>query len=220
MPGSANISWLRVPLSGIQEVQNKSYGSAADATGHTITLNTTPVAGNLLILCVNADYDIPTPPSGWTLVVKPAAFCIAAMYYKVAGASEPTSITVTQDTSSSMCLYVMEYSGMAASPFDTNASVSLEGSPISTGTTPTTAQADELLVAMAAFAPDIDTSVSSWSNSFVEKVEVVPTAGTALRLVVASRIVSATGAYSTEATAVNAANLQHIGLIAAFKKAA
>lgn len=218
MAGSATISWLMANTAGANEVQNKSYGSSADSAGHTITLNNTPVSGNLLILCVNADWDIPTAPSGWTLIQKQASNCIGAIYFKVAGASEPKNITVTQSSSSSMAIYVMEFSGMSASPLDTSSFATNQVSPVNSGTTPTTIQANELLIATANFSPDTNTLVTSWSNSFSEKVQIVPSAGTALRLAVSFRIVSATGAYSTAATAVNANTTNaHNGLIATFK---
>lgn len=210
-----------VPSSAIVEVQTKKYGSAADNTSHTITFDTQPVQGNLLILAVAADWDIPTPPSGWTQIRQHQTSVIGALFYKVAGSSEPTSVSVVQSTSSSMALMLFEFSGLTAAPFDTSAyTIAAQASPLSTNTTPTTAQAKELLIALAAFAPDNNTEVISWSNGFKTEDQVIPTSGTIIRLVVASAIVDGVGAYSTAAEAQDAPATQHLAMIATFKQSA
>jgi hypothetical protein len=177
-------------------------------------------------MCVNADWYIDNPyPTGWTAGPTDIGNSIVAILYKIAGASEPTSISVTQKdsggtpSSASMCITVLEYSNIATTnPLDQSSANPDVASPVGSGNI-TTTQANELLVAVAGFAYDTDTSISSWSNSFTEQSSQIATAGALLRLGVATRIVSSTGTYSTAATAVNAANLFHVGLIASFKKA-
>jgi hypothetical protein len=211
-------------ITGITQVQKKSYFSTADADTHTIVLDSTPVEGNLLVMSISSDWYV-NSVSGWTAGPTVAENGVGSMFWKIAGASEPTSIAVTQvngsdvPTSGPMCIGVLEYSGIAtSSPVDQENFNDADSSPLGSGAI-TTTQADELIVAAACFYSDTDTSITGWSNSFTQEMRVIATAGALLSLGVATRIVTATGTYSTEATAVNAATATHVGLIMSFKKA-
>ena len=82
--------------------------SEADNGGAVTTLvidkPTGVVEGDLMLACVRASTDVnmSSAPSGWTLYsgfpYKPSSFNSTWMYYKVAGASEPSTYTWTIDS--------------------------------------------------------------------------------------------------------------------------
>lgn len=87
---------------------------------------------------------------------------------------------------------------------------------LSTGTTSTTAQANELCIGCIGF--DIDNSYGSPTNSFTEVTE---RASGAPDLIVLERIVSATGTYGTTVSFSGSTPLSYAlcGAIATFKEA-
>lgn len=210
---------------GIAQVQKKVYGSVSASTNHTVTFDSGPTQNNLLILTVVGDATASTP-AGWSLATSQVQFVGIYIFYKVAGAGESSSITVTIGSSTNASMVAMEYSGMATStPLDQVAGTNnYNGSAVPSGTTATTAQADELLVAAVGLSGgggSIDsTTFSSWSNSFTEQGSGFGNAGattTHVRNGTADRIVSATGAYSTTAT-ISASTVSASAVIATFKK--
>jgi hypothetical protein len=176
-------------------------GTAEASASVSAVFGATPTQGNLLIaIAGNDDVDTPSTPSGWSVAINEAANNPGqVIFYKVAGASESTTVTVSGYSSNpDLGLHLYEYRGIArTSPLDRTASdAGTSGDPLSSGTTPTTSTRRELLI--AAFVIAKDTTFSGWTNSFAERVE-FETAGT-LAFGGADRIVSATGAYSTIVT--------------------
>lgn len=208
--------------SSFSEVQQKTLASATKNTSHTLTFDTTPTVNNLQVVCITADDYMASPPSGWTQAVSAQDFTGTYIIYRVVPSSPSASVTVTLPTSVNCNLTGFEYSGCAtASPLDVTASAIGQGvgNTISTGTTATTAQANEILVAVAGISSANATfaTVTAWSNSFVEQAQIASTGGEVnVRQVVATLQVSATGAYTSTATLSGGEN-GGVGAIATFK---
>lgn len=132
------------------KVQQKDYFSSASATTHTVTFNTTPIRNNLLLLPIAADGVI-TTPTGWTQITGGVNYTDTELYYKIAGASEATSIVVTINASTALAASAIEYTGnLGVSPLDQTASNIGSGTTgvatWATGTTPATTVAKELVI--------------------------------------------------------------------------
>lgn len=198
-------------------VQSKSYTGTA-AASHDIVLDSGPIQGNLLVLCVVSDATV-TTPSGWDVVNSAVSDTGTYMYTKDAGASESATITVSPTSSASLAMAVLEYSGMTAASLDKTAAAT-NTQPVSTGTTATTAQADEVLVGIVGVNQSASRTISSWSNSFVQLYSVATGSGAShVRLGVALLTVAGTGTYETAAT-LSGAQANCSGIIGTFKIAA
>jgi hypothetical protein len=211
-------------LWAITQVQRAPlYISSANATTHTVTFGSTPTNGNLLVLA-GASNDVISTPAGWTLAVQGIDFKDVKIFYKTAGVSEPTGVTVTIGSSTSCALVAWEYSGMAASSqLDKTASATAQGPTAhGTGTTAATAQASELLIAVVGTDGTNTMSTSGWSNSFTAELDgdTTGSAGFETYITTSSRIVSATATYTTTATTSTSGSTHDSGVIATFKAAA
>jgi hypothetical protein len=139
-------------------VQHKSSycgtGGQAETT-ITVTLDSTPTEGNLLVMtsyCGNGDL---TAPSGWSVahwLIQPVNDDGGGTFYKIAGASESTTITSPEAASANEHVFtVAEYEGpWDASPLDqeTHNSYTIGNTP-RTLTTGTLSQADNLIIGCA-----------------------------------------------------------------------
>lgn len=216
---------------GFSQVQLNTYNSSADATSHSVTYGSTPTSGNLLVIGVISGGEIATPPTGWTLADSPEAASVGLYcFYKVAGASEPTTVSFTQSAAAMMCITAMEYSGMVTvSPKDQsahNTTVGGTAASVSSGTTATTTNANDLLVVVAGAPGDQGApndnlvSFSSWSAGYTTQSAMKSTGTGAFGGVcgsVGTQSVSAMGAYSATAT-WNTTTGNPEALIVAFKK--
>jgi hypothetical protein len=137
-----------------------------------------------------------------------------AIFYKVAGGSESSTVTVTVSSGTQMGLQIYEYSGVATtSPLDQTASSTGSSDSPSSGSVTTTG-ANELLIAGVVI--QASTSFSDWTNFFNEESDFKNIGGSPKRSYAgADRIVTATGTYSTTATAGATASWR--AQIAAFK---
>lgn len=97
------------PPAIVQEAHNG--GSTATIS---VTLAATPTPGNLLILLGrNGANNAPTLDAGWTLDVRQDGNGTQSIIgHKVAGAAEPTTISVSRGASSLQGLHVLEVSGL------------------------------------------------------------------------------------------------------------
>jgi len=114
------------------------------------------VSGDLLILQYarsgSSSY-LTTTPSGWTELIGPIAGSDGqsdkfSIFYRVAGASEPSSVTLTKLAAADAAGIMVAYSGVnTSSPIDASASANLPTSGTS-GTTPsvTTTRANTMLL--------------------------------------------------------------------------
>jgi hypothetical protein len=142
-----------------------------------------------------------TVPSGWSIAAQEGNLTIA---YKVAGASESSSVTFsTTPIPASQTLTIFEFSGTdPTAPLDqvaSNASGGIFGvTNLSTGTTGVTTVADEVLVAAVATNGDPGGFNNAWTNSFVQEFDVISSGfGTLSAQTTALRFVSSTGQYET-----------------------
>lgn len=209
-------------------VQTKQAYAGASATTHSITLDAAATAGNMLLVILFGDKNMGTINTPTTSGVTPLTVIQQAnltsvsggMAYKVANGGE-TTITWTWTTSRESCLYVFEISGLTSSPYDVSAmtaSGDTAGKTKSTGTTATTAQADELAVAvMMADTQDNCSGGRSWSNSFTEYAHVNSTSREGGSI--ATKTLSATGTVETTFTTTSTGD-QMMAIVATFKIAA
>ena len=195
-------------------VQSKAGGASSQTA--TATLDSTPTQGNLLIAVISwvTNGSIATAPAGWTEAkfAGGATHGFLVIYYKVAGASEPTNPAWTAASTAVCHISLFEYSGLTATPLDKVASAGPSFvSTIGTGTTAAIAQADELLFAAVATPEVTRTFSNTWANSFTR----VLLNG---RHQTAALVVSSVATYAT--TEAYSANSWGIGVIVTFKIAA
>lgn len=178
-------------------VQQSNTAVAASFTG-------TPTAGNLLIAVVgNRDASgSPTTPSGWTVARDDSGNTPGQIiYYKIAGASEPTTVTVSgYPAVVSLGIHLYEYSGVdASSPLAGVTLVSGSGTTASSGSVNTSRDGALVLVGFTAAA---GTDYSGWTSGFVEEWDFANGGAPAGRATYAGAdlVTGAAGAYSTSAT--------------------
>ncbi|HEY9391273.1 MAG TPA: hypothetical protein VIR27_16095, partial [Mycobacteriales bacterium] len=75
-------------------VQTAGMASSADGATLTATLGAAPSVGNLLVLVANADTTIGTP-SGWTLAVSAVDNTGLYLWWRVARAGDPATVTIS-----------------------------------------------------------------------------------------------------------------------------
>jgi uncharacterized protein YidB (DUF937 family) len=202
----------------------------------TVTFPQTPTPGNLLVIAGQVE-EIATaataPPTGWTAVFASTSgpqgvatdYFWSFVYYKIAGASEPTSVVVHTggDTGPLVCV-AMEFTGVDT--LDQSAACSTGGTGGAgfcvTGTTGATVQANELVIAMTTVVnPPI--VVDSWvlnGNPLVSlfgSVEWNP--GTTRAIDVAYGISLGEGTYEATAT-LSADSANACACIVTFKSSA
>lgn len=203
-------------------------------TSQTVALGSNSTAGNILIATVacksadNSGYAIPTP-SGWTLAVKDenASNTTPRVYifYKENVASAPASISVDYPgaTPADIATALYEFPGIATSAsLDKTASSSnsTAQSALTTGTTATTAQADELVIAMIANRLASTAQNTPVPSDFTQQFNIQTTnsVGTSsCRLTSHYKTVAITGAYTLGMNCATAR--QYGGAIATFKVA-
>lgn len=181
--------------------------TAQDATASgtsplSATYPSTPTQGNLLIAIVGDSDGLnnATALSGWTQVVPIGNASSASevnIFFKIAGASEPTSVSPTFGASITATIAIYEYSGPASSSvLDKSTSAGGAGSPQSTGTTAATTVASDLVI-VAGFSSGNTPTFTSWTNSVTLRNSVI--IGT-FGLFTGDKIVSATGTYESTLT--------------------
>jgi hypothetical protein len=207
-------------------VQQKTYATPYNSPiyGISVTLNTPATANNLLITCVAIDKasGTITIPSGFTLVQKgEGGISSGAMAYKIATGGETTiswSWTLNEEGS----VWIGEYSGLTTTNVldvsaENEAYLSIATNTISTGTTPTTTQANELAIAL--FAADSGVSVGTtrtWTNGFTTLAEITDTSGSPF-LNVANKTLTAIG--TVQSTLTHNGNDESYAMVATFKAA-
>lgn len=186
-------------------------------TSVSATFSSTPTQDNLLVAIVGVRDSVTiNTPSGWSTAISEAGSPGQAIFYKIAGASEPTEVNFTDIVSSStrLGLHIYEYSGVNA--LDQASSDTGTGTAVSSGSV-TTTSANEAII--AGFVINAGTSFddASWTNSFTEQNDFANSGDSKLRSTYAGadRILSTVGTYSTAATA--GASGAWRGQIASFK---
>lgn len=226
LPLEARKRWIprisaAAPSFGV--VQQVDYHSTASATPQTFTWSSGPVQNNLLVLVCSSDNTV-TTPSGFTLAKSNVSAQGQYIFYKVAGAGESTTISISLGGADSLVVSGWELSGMLTSGVaDANAS-NLNGSGTSsssTGTTATLAQSNEWSVACSCWNATTEgaLSVTSWSNSYVQTSTVVSSGSIQnIRQTCSTVSTAATTAQTTTATLSGLTLAGSQGIIATFKK--
>ena len=197
---------------GARVTANKATGTGTSSV--SATYPSTPTAGNLLIAAVGADSrNGVNAISGWTSVVNdiPTGGIELELFYKVSAGTEGL-VSVTNGIPTSMTLAIYEYSGTSATPLDQfgQSGLGFGSTQVqSTGTTPTTTQASELVFAAVNW-PSVTQTYSSSTNGFTSLDSV------GSHLFTLDKIVSTTGTYQTSVT-VTGTNGTSNGVIATFK---
>ena len=206
------------PGAPIGLVQKKAGDQAATSnlTSISLSYDTAPTEGNLLVAFGhNSANRIPTIPPGWSLALETGTGAETVVFYKVAAANEPSTVTYSvSGTPVFMGLAIFEYEGLNGVQtevldrvvFGTGTNVA----SISTGTTQPTTVADELLLGTVSLN-STRTFQNTWTNGFGQQVN-------ERRQTVSHRIVSATGQFETTESWDSAASVA-TGALVTFKGA-
>lgn len=133
-----------------------AFVQAKSAASNTITLNASPIQGNLLYVLGtrNSTTTVAAPDGTWTalteLTVGGGSARSYRAFYKIAGASE--SATIAFANTNTMTIHVLEYSGVAASStlnID-NAQLNASGSPQFTPTVTPSGSGNAIIIGYAA----------------------------------------------------------------------
>lgn len=205
-------------------VQRRTNQSAVAVSSLTGTWSPAPVQGNLLVINGDSDATLTMTSSGFSLAIASVNDVGLYQWWKIAGASESTSVVLTPSGSASTEIVMEEWSGMAASsPLDKTASGSAAGGSLTipSGTTAALAQADELGVAAFGWNDSGGAaSGSSYTNSYVEVADIKGLGGMATNVSVAELALSSTAATSSTATLSFNPGSVKSGLIGTYKAAA
>jgi hypothetical protein len=153
----------------VQSATNVDTGSTTIAVGSGQGW-AAPTAGNLIVAFYNGDNTCTTPTGfsvGPSVVDNNACYC----WYKVAAGTE-TSVSFVQSASTQGQAWLIEYSGVTATPFDVQATSTVtatSGSVTTSASVTTTGTSGALLLAVAALANTVVASLPAsptWSNGF------------------------------------------------------
>ncbi|HTN80682.1 MAG TPA: hypothetical protein VMK16_13470 [Acidimicrobiales bacterium] len=179
-------------------VQSATGGGTANAVSTTFA--TTPGVGRLLVaVAATRNAGSLTAPSGWSTAVTQTGTGAPsqAIFYKTAGSSEPTTVTVAIGASGNAnAIHLYELSCLSA----VHATGSANGSSaaVSSGTV-TTTQANTFL--FAALVTRNGNSFVSWSGGFVPANDFTQGSGGSLTVFgAATRVAATAGSYSTTGT--------------------
>ena len=217
-------TFIEEPPETIALVQQNTYAHPYNSPdyGISVTLGSPATTNNLLVTGVAVDKasGTITVPAGFTLVQKgEGGISSGAMAYKIATGGE-TTISWSWTANEEGSVWIGEYTGLMITDVldvsaENEAYLSTQTNTISTGTTPSTTQADELAIAL--FASDSGNSVGdtrSWTNGFTTLAEETDTSGSPF-INIASKILDTTG--TVESTLTHNGNDESYAMIATFK---
>jgi len=192
-------------------VQSVSGATSTTGTSLTLTWPSNTTAGNFLFLGVAVSGGSGTTvntPSGWTLLSSNPidnSTNVRICTYYIENASSQSSVTITTGSSVAIAAAAAEWSGVSlSSSFDVNASSTGFSTHPATGTTGTTAQADEIAIGFTAgFIVGAGVTQTSPTNSFVS-IQTVQAgtggAGARVDLMLSDFLASSTGTFSMSTT--------------------
>jgi parallel beta-helix repeat protein len=180
-------------------------GSANNATSVSASYPTPPTVNNLLVAVAgNREPATVSPPAGWSVAISQTNNAPGtpgqAIFYKFAGPSEPTNVTVSgYSTSTRLGLQVYEYCDIDSAVAPLTGSTSGTGTAVSSGSV-TTTEADSLI--LAGLVTNAITNFNPWTNGFAERADFINTGFSSSRSTYggADRHVGSAGTYSTTAT--------------------
>jgi hypothetical protein len=217
---SASVSAILTPPAC--SVIQSAAGVTDGGTSVSAIFPVSPGVNNLLVaIAGNRTASTPaiTAPSGWSTAINQSNSGPGqAIFYKFAGASESTTVTVSGYTTSRLGLHIYEYCDIdTVSPVNQTGSANgATGTAVSSGSV-TTTQADTLIV--AGLITNANTTLGSWTNGFTEQSDFANGGNPANQRSTyggADLQASSTGSYSTTATA--GASDAWRGQIVAFNK--
>lgn len=183
----------------------------ANANTCTLTWGATPTTGNILLLVATSTQTF-SLPTGWTKLASALDSMETTLWGKIASSEGTTQVVTLTSGSLPIAMAGFEGSGQLAGAiaavFDASATATVNGSSaaMSTGTTGTTAQADEYAIACWAGNKNAagtagQVTWASQTNSYVERCDVTTTAtGDKVNICVASLDLHATGTTGSTAT--------------------
>lgn len=205
---------------------NTGSGSASSIS---VSLGTVPVSGNTLIAVIATRGNtsgivtsITQTGATWTRAIQAARTSSSPgvtneIWYASGVSGAGTSITINQSTVKSAAV-VIEYSGLLVpGPLDQTATATGSGSAVSTGTTASTSEANELWIGGIAISSG-STTVSSILNGFTSVANSATNGFNNAKAYALEKIVSATGTASSGGTASNS-NITWAGTMATFRAA-
>jgi hypothetical protein len=188
------------------DVLQSGHNEGGAAASVTLAAATT---GNLL-LAAFASNDGPggdTPPTGFTIVRANDGPVTALddqfrLYYKISTGGE-TTITWNSGGAGFTVLHCMEIVGpFSATPLDVSQiTAPANQTNVSTGTTPTSVGGSQF--AIAAIGARSSTSMASWTNSFIERIDSI---SASVHLGTATKLLSGAGAGIETTATLNAAH--------------
>jgi hypothetical protein len=193
------------------------YGTTDGGVSVSATFTDAVTQNNLLVAIVGVRDNLTiNTPSGWSVAIKQSGSPGQAIFYKIAGSSESQTVNFVNIISSSsrLGLHIYEYNGV--NTLDQAGSNTGTGSSVSSGSINTTS-ANEAIIVGLVINEGTSFGNASWTNSFTEQNDFLNGGSGSLKSSYsgADRIVSATGTYSTTATAAVSGNWR--GQIASFK---
>lgn len=202
--------------------QRNSFG-AGQLTTVTFTYPGTPTSGNLLVAAFawRGDVTVTGVPSGWNLAASTgnASNIDGAIYYKIAGSSEPTTAQWTLSGSQKASGVASEWSGIHATPLDkSNGTNGVAGTVLNTAATGTLSQANELVINLFSSRDTVNFSAFGQSQTISGTAQ--STGGTTASRntsVLASLVVSSTT--SVDYTAQIDSAQTWVAAVATFKQA-
>jgi hypothetical protein len=221
--GLSPIPMVRAQTYNVQSVQGPITGEAESGTSLTVTLNSAPLSGDLLIAVIGGTGTNPETVDSitetgvsWTVQesINTESGFLTAIWAGVVSSGAVKGITVNFDTSlnGGAFAYVDEYSGLKTTGFlDKVNDAYGSATTVSTGTTATTSVANELVVG-GIFGGEVFSSPTSGYAVYGNTVYDYDT------MVYLSQVVSTTGAQSCSMTQANGYTYQ--GVIATFEAAA
>lgn len=188
----------------ISEVTGQRNTANSGANTAIFTYPGTPTEGNLLIACLawRGNATISSAPSGWSLATAGGdnTGIDSAIYYKIAGASEPTGHTFTFSAAIRKACAAFEFSGVTT-PDKFNSNIG-SGTSGTTGATGVLSSADELVIAL--FSNQVSTETwSAHDNGLTEIAEIASadvTAANNANISVASKVTTVTDSINYGAT--------------------
>jgi parallel beta-helix repeat protein len=183
-------------------VQQKGFGTNSGSSV-SASYPTPPMPNNLLIaIASNRDSRNVNTPTGWSVAIAETNIAPGqAIFYKFAGPSEPTNVTVTYSGGSTrLGLRVYEYCNIDSSVAPLTGSASGPSGTIVSSGNVTTSLDDSLVV--AGLVSNAETTFSTWTNGFSELHDFANIGGGGRSSYTAADLhVGAAGTYSTTATA-------------------
>lgn len=151
-------------------VQSKFNFNTSTATSIAVTLDATPTVGNLLVGVLTSNNSVSTPTEPWGTAPDATSTITLRIYSKIAGASEPATVTFSNATARQFGFTVMEFAptggqtwiGLDNSVTSTGVSVT----SLAVGPTATLASTDDIAVCGIGSNTAIGTSTPTMSDGY------------------------------------------------------